>query len=491
MKITRYMGMAFAIATLASCSNDEDLTSAWQNDPAAMKVHATVGSGIFSRSNPLGADEATQKKFNGGDKISIAAGTQGAVTYTLNNGTWTPETGKYLKWETDEMKITAYYPVTEGASTQAFTLPADQSDNDKIALADYMTYSDQSAPDNSVELSIEMARKMARVIVTIAGFKNQYGNADVPTVSDVRIKSAAAGYSADAASGSAMAVTPYIQNLNGESVQVGTTYTVLVVPTDAKPTESFITMSVNGTALIVNGIPKMEVGRSYTYNLTIGKDALIVGNVSVKNWATGEIVGGEATVIKKNFKEAYTEADYYLWDAADPVKGTNPNFSEVSSAQTDLFKSCPTASQMVAYLKAGVYWDDNTTVTDGRQTYSAPYGNERKTDLHTGLWVKKSAKIPTFNTETDMTYTTTSETFKKLSSLTNPEVETIRTGGDYFFLPAAGYYFGGFLGAGSYGFYWSGTPFGDDLAYHLYFLDGHADVYGAVRVNGFLPLVAE
>lgn len=295
MKITKYMGMALAIATLAACSNDEDLTSSWQNDPTAIKVNATVGSGIFTRSNPLGTDEATQKKFNEGDAISIAAETQNAVTYTLTNGIWTPETNEYLKWEKSKMAITAYYPVVEGASAQTFTLPTDQADNDKIVAADYMTYSgSQSKPTTGGELSLEMERQMARVIVKIAGFNDQFGT--TPTIANVIIKSGAANYTAGAAAGNVTAVTPFAQNLNASVAQVGTTYTALVIPADAKASESFITMDVNGTALIVKGIPAMEAGKSYTYNLTIGKDAITVGEVTVTDWTTGTIAGGEAVL---------------------------------------------------------------------------------------------------------------------------------------------------------------------------------------------------
>lgn len=286
--------MVLAIAALAACSNEEELTSSWQNDPTAMKVNATVGSGIFSRSNPLG-DETQQKTFNNGDEISIAAGTQNAVVYKLTDGTWTPEAG-YLKWETTSMDITAYYPVTDGTSAQAFTLPTDQADEAKIVDADYMTYSGkQNKPDESGELTIEMERKMARVIVKIEAFNNQYSTD--PTVTDVKIISGAASYAADATAGDATAVTPYAQNLNAEAVQVGTTYTALVIPTDKKADEQFITMTVAGTPLTVKGIPAMEAGKSFTYNLTIGKDILTVGEVTVTPWGDGTITGGEATVV--------------------------------------------------------------------------------------------------------------------------------------------------------------------------------------------------
>lgn len=292
MKMKNLIAFASVAVALTACSHDEDFTPSWQNDPTAMKVNATVGSGIFSRSNPLG-DETQQKAFNDGDEISIAAGTQNAVVYKLTAGTWIPEAG-YLKWETNPMAITAYYPVTDETSAQAFTLPTEQDTDTKIAAADYMTYSNSKGkPTTGGELSIEMVRKMARVIVKIAGFNNQYGT--TPTVTDVKIQSGAASYTAGSAAGAVTKVTPYAQNLNEGTAP--TTYIALVIPTTAKSTESFITMTVAGTELTVKGIPAMEAGKSYTYNLTIGKDALTMGTVTVTPWENGTIEGGQVTQI--------------------------------------------------------------------------------------------------------------------------------------------------------------------------------------------------
>ncbi|ADV45168.1 fimbrillin family protein [Bacteroides helcogenes] len=303
MKMTKYLGMAFAIATLAACSNEDELNSAWQNDPTAVKVNATVGNGIFTRSNPLGADEAAQKAFNNGDAITISANEQAAVTYTFDGTSWTPETNKYLKWEDNAMDFTAYYPTATGVSATAFTLPTDQTSSDKITTADYMTFSGSlGKPSGNGQLTMEMERKTARVIVKIEKFNDEFTS--VPTVADVKIKSGAANYTASAASGAVAEITPFVQNLNADAAQVGTTYTALVIPTDANTNESFITMNVNSTASVVKGIPAMEAGKSYTYNMTIGKDGLVVGEVIVSEWLTGVIEGGEAVA-----KSAYSWYD--------------------------------------------------------------------------------------------------------------------------------------------------------------------------------------
>ena len=38
----------------------------------------------------------------------------------------------------------------------------------------------------------------------------------------------------------------------------------------------------------------MEAGKSYTYNLTVGKDKVAINDINVKDWTTGEITGGKA-----------------------------------------------------------------------------------------------------------------------------------------------------------------------------------------------------
>ena len=103
MKIMRrLMGCAAAILALSACSESEDLLSAFHSDPNAVRITAQVGKASadgFTRSNPLGATEADQKKFNDGDMISVKADGQDAVTYKYDGSEWQPQGGKFLKWE--------------------------------------------------------------------------------------------------------------------------------------------------------------------------------------------------------------------------------------------------------------------------------------------------------------------------------------------------------------------------------------------------------
>ena len=114
MKIMkRMMGLAAAILALSACSESEDLLSAFHSDPNAVRITAEVGKASangFTRSNPLGATEADQKKFNENDEISVKADGQDAVTYKLVGTEWQPQGGKFLKWESDKMtNFIAYF----------------------------------------------------------------------------------------------------------------------------------------------------------------------------------------------------------------------------------------------------------------------------------------------------------------------------------------------------------------------------------------------
>ena len=123
---------------------------------------------------------------------------------------------------------------------------------------------------------------------------------------------------------------------------------------------------------------------------------------------------------KTNFKSVYTKEDYSYWDAYSYVTyGNEDIFSEGNCGYhtgsgvkaEHSCTSCPTVSQMVAYLKAGVYWDNNVA-GEGQQTYSAPDSAssylKTRTNLHTGLWIKKKKSVTgaTFYSETATSFST-------------------------------------------------------------------------------------
>lgn len=293
MKAAKYLSMAALalMGALASCQSDDDFTVARPDN--AVSVNFSVGSlQATTRSNAVATDD-TQRQFNQGDQISVSTNDQEAVLFqctSTDDQTWTEAVpNKFLLWTQDMLTFSAYYPVTTGTSMTAFTLPADQSSVEKIALADYMTRQQViSRPEGGSDIQMQLERKMARVIVRISGFGSQYDD-DEKTVSNVRIYSEASGIAGGNPTGSSTEIQPYAQGNGGQ----GSTYTALVVPGYGDSGARFIQLSDGeGSTLLVKGIPELNAGNSYTFNLVVGKNRIEVASVIVQDWTTGETLSG-------------------------------------------------------------------------------------------------------------------------------------------------------------------------------------------------------
>ena len=267
------------ILALSACSESEDLLSAFHSDPNAVRITAEVGKASangFTRSNPLGATEADQKSFNNGDMISVQADGQDAVTYQLNGTEWQPkESSKFLKWESDEMNFTAYYPATFDGNLDKVILPAEY-DEASLAANDFMSYYGLETNTNGNQLTLTMERKMARVVVEIDGFNDQYAGAKIDNVNSLSI----------------CGIKAYKHTDNK--------FYALIKPCEAQNSATFISLDVaegasKTTTETLTGIPALTAGKSYTYQLTVGKDKVSVSGITVKDWTGGTITDNGKT----------------------------------------------------------------------------------------------------------------------------------------------------------------------------------------------------
>ena len=279
MKIMRrLMGCAAAILALSACSESEDLLSAFHSDPNAVRITAQVGKASadgFTRSNPLGTAEE-QAKFNENDEISVQADGQDAVTYKYDGKEWQPQGGKFLKWEKETMNFTAYYPATFNGTINQ---PTEYTSLESLADADFMSFSgpQTNTKDNNNQLTLTMERKMARVVVEIANFNDQYTkNATVNSLSIRGVKA-------------------YKHSDNKFYALIDPNYTTSTAPFlslevadgESKTTEKYTTTPTTFVA-----------GKSYTYKLTVGKNKISVSGISVTPWNTGTITdNGKAELV--------------------------------------------------------------------------------------------------------------------------------------------------------------------------------------------------
>ena len=287
MKYQKILGLvATAGLLLAGCATDSDNSNTWLSDPNAVHVSASVGS-IFTRSNPAAADEAGQKSFNTGDVMGVSNnGT--SITYTYNKDTndWQPGNGSYLVWDASNLKFECWYPADGKNSFSKGYIQEDQSSTEAIAKSDYMTAAVTNLTEipGNRQLDVTLVRKTARLILNIKSFNDQF--TDDTKVNHIRIASKA---STDASETSTIDIKP-LQNGEGGK---GTTYTALVIPGKVEGKLYFSAEGTTETPLVVK-TGTLEAGKSYTYNLIVGKNKIVVGDVTVKDWTTDKITGGKA-----------------------------------------------------------------------------------------------------------------------------------------------------------------------------------------------------
>ena len=268
----RLMGCAAAILALTACSESEDLLAAYHSDSKAVHITAQVGKASadgFTRSNPLGTAEE-QAKFNENDEISVKADGQDAVTYKLVGSEWQPQGGKFLKWESETMNFTAYYPATFNGTINQ---PTEYTSEADLAAADFMSFTGNVENPGDNSLTLTMNRLMARVVVEIADFNDQYTkNA---TVKSVTING----------------------NIKAYKHSDNKFYALINPNSTSSTTAPFLTLEVeDGTSKTTETLtttPTFAAGNSYTYKLKVGKNKISVLGITVADWKnTGIITEG-------------------------------------------------------------------------------------------------------------------------------------------------------------------------------------------------------
>lgn len=281
------MTLAAAAMLTAACSQ-EDLTTSYQNDPYAVQITAQVGEGEVSggfvtRSTPAGTTE-TEDKFVSGDRISVSTADQGPVVYAFDGSAWNPENSKFLKWTSSSMTFTAYYPVADGVDENTFAVPTDQTEANKIAAADYMTYSASVArAQDHNGVNLQMVRKMARIVIAPT-LQNQFTGYEVTAVT---VHGNTAGYSDGNPTTGDLAVNAY-KHTDGN-------FYALLSPTTADADSYFIDVTVTkgsvSETLHAKGIPTTTAGNSYTVNLTVGRDVANITGITINEWTSGATIG--------------------------------------------------------------------------------------------------------------------------------------------------------------------------------------------------------
>lgn len=273
---------------LTGCTTDTASNGRWMEDSNAVRIQASAGS-TLTRSNPIATDEK-QTGFNQGDMISVR-NRNITVNYTFDGEKlWVPENDKYLVWDEKDLKFEGYYPYDGKNDFSVGYIKKDQSTLKALAQSDYMntTSNLQSIPSDK-RLTLELKRQTARLIFKIDKFNDEFSKG--VKVTDLKI------YSQENTNGNSawVEISPCIQNGVGG---VNTTYTALVIPgvinAELNTSENSYNSEGEPQALKLE-TGTLEAGKSYTYNLIVGKNKVTVGGVTVAPWNTeNTLQGGEA-----------------------------------------------------------------------------------------------------------------------------------------------------------------------------------------------------
>lgn len=279
MKYQKILGLvATAGLFLAGCATDTDTQNAWFNDSNAVRISASVGNAT-TRSNPTATDDAGLTSFNSGDKIGIS-NSGSSLTYTFDGDNWTPGNSEYLVWDTKNLTFQCWYPADGKNSFEYGYIQEDQSDADKIVKSDYMAAetTPKTIPSDKV-LTVKLERKTARLIFKIQRFNDQFTAS--AKINNLSIVSKA---TTDVSETATVNITPL---QTGEGA-IGSTYTALVAPGSI---EANIKVSDGGTISdpLVVKTGGLVAGKSYTYNLIVGKKAVTIADVKVADWQSANI----------------------------------------------------------------------------------------------------------------------------------------------------------------------------------------------------------
>ena len=295
MKTLKYIALAALTCSLAACEQ-EDFTPSVQGDADAVKITATIGK---LQTRVSYAERNTT--FDENDQIKVVnklRTSKNVATYTLTDEEW--NTADPFVWNgASKNEFEAWYPLT--ASYTTFTIPTDQSSDQLLGAADWMTASSGKIdkPENHT-LNLNFHHQLSKVTVNIAKWNSEFDSSEkvienlkiYSKGTDIEVVYATDGPNVTTSDGALTAITPSA---------VGHTYTAIVAPAKYANTDKFMTFTVNGQEMTVLATPSslneegLQAGLHYLFDLKVGKDAVTLYSIKVTPWEEKEIDGGVAT----------------------------------------------------------------------------------------------------------------------------------------------------------------------------------------------------
>lgn len=373
--ISKIMAVFAAMLAFSSCEKDKELPS-FDSDERAIRIIPEIAS-PYTKSNPV--TDGKETEFNNGDMIALLCN-DGHVTYKLTDKGWKTTDNYYLRWGSAPVSYSAFYPATETSTTFGnFELQSSQRTADRLAAADYMTCTVADAVKTSDgSLRLEMERQMAKVSFTLSGIE---GSA---RVQGFRVWTST-GFTEGHPNSDRMYISPYIVASEGTvSGQNGTTYTAIVVPSEADDSKVFVTFNYKGKDITLTGVPELKKGFRYDMRINISETIISIDTPSVDPWDESTIVipGGDAEKVPllPYFvkPQACGTRDGHSWENAMGMTEFLNMIKQKNGSQSESDENADNVDDRDFYFTGGTY-----SVSQVKVEYSG-YGSRVKFRVHGG-----------------------------------------------------------------------------------------------------------
>ena len=390
--ITKIMAVLATMLAFSSCEKEKELLS-FGSDDRAIRIIPEIAS-PYTKSNPI--TDGKETEFNKGDMIALLCN-DGHVTYKLTDKGWQTTDNYYLRWGSAPVSYSAFYPATEKSTTFGnFELQSSQRTADRLAAADYMTCTVENAVKTSDgSLRLKMERQMAKVSFTLSGIE---GSA---RVQGFRVWTST-GFTEGQPNSDRMYISPYIAAAEGAvSGQNGTTYTAIVVPSEADASKVFVTFNYNGKDITLTGVPELKKGFRYDININIAGTIISIDSPSVAPWDESTIVipGGDTEIVPllPYFVKPVVSGngDGLSWENAMGMADFLKMIRQKNGTQAESDENADNVDDRDFYFIGGTY-----SVEDIKVEYSG-YGSRVKFRVHGGYDpASKGTDVSSRNAET-------------------------------------------------------------------------------------------
>ena len=234
-----------------------------------------------------------------------------SATYTLTEEGW--KTTDAFVWNgASKNEFEAWYPFN--ASYTEFTIPTDQSSDQLLGAADWMTASSGKIdkPENHT-LNLYFGHHLAKVTVNITEWNSEFDGSE-KIIDDLKIYSK--GTALTATYGDSGATITATDGETGITPLVsGASYTAIVAPAKYEDTDKFMTFTVDGQEMTVLATPSrlnevgLQAGLHYLFDLKVGKDCVAIQSVEVTDWTDRIINDVESEEAYNNIDAAILTAD--------------------------------------------------------------------------------------------------------------------------------------------------------------------------------------